>query len=256
MSGRLTGGSAQANCLSTDQSAGLNEGWSDAMAIFLTRKQSDSRDDDAYYATYTTNKPHGMRDLPYSTNLDKNPRKFSYVGTATGPHAMGEYWANVLFEMYWNLVDLKGFSTNWYDATQDKGNIIALQLVIGGLKLQPCNPTFLKARDAILAADQSYYKGEFKCEIWKAFAKRGMGVDATANFPLGVYKDNDKSGCFKLMVDNPNGSGARTSTIHVNKGDHFKFMVGDTQSILKAVVAPVLCNWWSWGCTFNDDGMS
>ncbi|KAH6572081.1 hypothetical protein BASA60_006853 [Batrachochytrium salamandrivorans] len=43
----------------------------------------------------------------------------------------------------------------------------------------PCNPTFLSARDAIVAADASYYKGANKCEILKAFAKRGLGSKAT-----------------------------------------------------------------------------
>lgn len=43
---------------------------------------------------------------------------------------------------------------------------------------QPCNPTFIQARDAILQADVDYYDGTHKCEIWKGFAKRGLGFDA------------------------------------------------------------------------------
>jgi extracellular elastinolytic metalloproteinase len=87
------------------------------------------------------------------------------------------------YNRYWNLVDAAGFSANLLDAKQEKGNIIAMQLLVGGLMLQPCNPTFLQARDAILQADQAYYSSKYKCAIWKAFAKRGMGVDAT-----GVYR--------------------------------------------------------------------
>ena len=35
------------------------------------------------------------------------------------------------------------------------GNNLAYQLVIDGMKLQPCSPGFVTGRNAILAADQS-----------------------------------------------------------------------------------------------------
>jgi extracellular elastinolytic metalloproteinase len=57
-----------------------------------------------------------------------------------------------------------------------------MRLVFGGFALQTCNPTFITARDAILLADEHYYGGENKCLIWKAFAKRGLGVDTTIHF--------------------------------------------------------------------------
>ena len=78
--------------------------------------------------------------------------------------------------MYWNLVNDRGFEANFYDASSAAGNIVALQLVMDGLKLQPCNPTFLDARDAILLADQNTNAGANQCLIWRAFAKRGMGA--------------------------------------------------------------------------------
>ncbi|KAJ3196125.1 Fungalysin/Thermolysin Extracellular metalloproteinase 5, partial [Dinochytrium kinnereticum] len=56
------------------------------------------------------------------------------------------------------------------------------------MKLQPCNPTVLAARDAILQADKVLHAGKYVCEIWKGFAKRGLGVNATYgvdNFELG-----------------------------------------------------------------------
>jgi hypothetical protein len=46
------------------------------------------------------------------------------------------------------------------------------------MRQQPCNPKFLQARDAILAADVAYYNGTNSCLVWKAFAKRGMGANA------------------------------------------------------------------------------
>ena len=57
---------------------------------------------------------------------------------------------------------------------------ICIQDVIDGMKLQPCNPNFLQARDAILLADENNYAGRNVCRWWRGFAKRGMGVLATS----------------------------------------------------------------------------
>ena len=97
-------------------------------------------------------------------------------------HKMGEIWAVTLNDMYWNLVDDFGFSEDIFDSSQSQGNIVALQLMVGGMMVQPCNPTYLDARDAIFQTDINYYNGRHQCQIWKAFAKRGMGVNATSNF--------------------------------------------------------------------------
>jgi extracellular elastinolytic metalloproteinase len=43
---------------------------------------------------------------------------------------------------------------------------------------QPCSPNFVQARDAIIDADTALTKGANKCEIWKGFAKRGLGTGA------------------------------------------------------------------------------
>ena len=92
------------------------------------------------------------------------------------PHGVGTVWATALWDMYWNLVDAHGFDADLY--TGVGGNNIAMQLVVDGLKMQPCLPSFLDARDAILAADVANNAGANECLIWSAFAKRGMGVSA------------------------------------------------------------------------------
>jgi len=56
-----------------------------------------------------------------------------------------------------------------------------LQDVVDGMKLQPCRPSFLDARDAILLADEVNYDGQHVCEWWQAFAKRGMGEGAVSD---------------------------------------------------------------------------
>jgi hypothetical protein len=53
-----------------------------------------------------------------------------------------------------------------------------LQLVMDGLKLQPCNPSFLDGRDALLLAEQVLFGRAYECDLWEGFAKRGMGVGA------------------------------------------------------------------------------
>jgi extracellular elastinolytic metalloproteinase len=178
ISNRMTGGSGQANCLGTTESRGMGEGWSDVFAIYLERKEGEANTQIAAVGSYATNRESGIRQYPYSTNKTVNPLQYSNVNGVSSVHAIGTVWATILFEMYWNLVDKHGFSPNYLDASQLKGNIMAMQVVIGGLAIQPCNPTFITARDAILAADQSFYGGQNKCLIWNAFAKRGLGTNA------------------------------------------------------------------------------
>ena len=54
-----------------------------------------------------------------------------------------------------------------------------IQLVIDGMKLQPCSPGFVDGRNAILAADVALTGGANQCIIWEAFAKRGLGFSAS-----------------------------------------------------------------------------
>lgn len=96
------------------------------------------------------------------------------------PHDIGEIWTSILNEMFWELVKEHGFAVDLINSTQPHGNIVAIQLIIGGMMLQPCSPTFIDARDAIIQADDNYYNGQHKCLLWKAFAKRGLGVNASS----------------------------------------------------------------------------
>ena len=64
-------------------------------------------------------------------------------------------WASIIWEVYWGLVDQYGFNPDIYDKWDTGGNNLAVQLVTDGLKLQPCSPGFVDARDAIFAADQA-----------------------------------------------------------------------------------------------------
>eukprot|EP00158_Paraphelidium_tribonemae_P007621 Partr_v1_DN28302_c0_g1_i1_m79795 putative Secreted metalloproteinase probably acting as a virulence factor (By similarity) len=191
ISTRLTGGPANSGCLGWGESGGMGEGWGDFWATILRMKPEYTRETKLPMGSYAANSLKGIRKFIYSTDMSVNPstyayvRKFDYVGV----HAKGEVWAVILYDMYWNLVEKNGFSTDWFNpnARDDKkdthlpaGNIVALQLTVTGLKMQPCRPNFVNARDAILEADETTYGGEHSCEIWRAFAKRGLGIKAAS----------------------------------------------------------------------------
>lgn len=89
----------------------------------------------------------------------------------------------MLFEVFWNLVDDHGFSSNLLNSKQSNGNVVTMQLLMDGLSLQSCQPDFVIARDAFLLADDVRYNGKHKCSIWKAFAKRGLGNKANHSEP-------------------------------------------------------------------------
>jgi hypothetical protein len=59
------------------------------------------------------------------------------------------------------------------------GNQRMLQLVTDGMKLNPVNPTFVQARDSILAADCTGFAGEDEIALWQGFAARGLGFQAS-----------------------------------------------------------------------------
>ena len=189
---RLTGGPSTSACLSNLQQGG--EGWSDWWAMAFTQRAGSTGAEPRAMASYVVYEDNvatarGIRPFPYSTNMQVNPQTYGHLarGTLSVPHGVGSVWATMLWEMYWTLVNGVpshglpgyGFRENLYDFTTPlAGNQIALQLVIDGLKFQPCNPSFVDARDAILRADEVNYGGRHKWHIWWAFAKRGLGAGA------------------------------------------------------------------------------
>jgi len=178
ISQRLTGGPANVNCLSGGEAGGMGEGWGDFWATMLRQRPSYSRADLFPMAPYSANTVVGIRKFPYTTNMNINPETYDYIRRAgyEGVHAKGEVWCGILWETYWNFVDDLSFNDDWY--LGEGGNNYLLRDVVDGLKIQPCNPNFINARDAILQADEINYNGAHLCRLWKGFAKRGLGVSA------------------------------------------------------------------------------
>ena len=178
ISNRLTGGAANSGCLGNREQMG--EGWSDWYALMFTMKASDTSTTNRPIGTYVKNQPvsgPGIRVHPYTTDMTENPDTYNTIKSTSSVHRTGSVWCAMIWEVTWALVDKYGFDPDLYYGTG--GNNIALQLVTEGLKLQPCSPGFVDGRDAILAADTALYNGANSCEIWNAFAKRGLGYSAT-----------------------------------------------------------------------------
>jgi hypothetical protein len=61
------------------------------------------------------------------------------------------------------------------------GALLSDTLVMRGMQLSPCNPSFVDSRDSILAADKELTGGENRAIIWRAFASHGVGQNAQSN---------------------------------------------------------------------------
>ncbi|KAG8988534.1 hypothetical protein FRB90_002689 [Tulasnella sp. 427] len=192
LTNRMTGGGT-GRCLTTTEAGGMGEGWSDTVAFWV--ETNSTTPVDFVLGAWVYNNPAGIRSVPYSTNKNTDPYTYATVATKNEVHDIGEVWATVLIEVYWALVAARGYSSNKTDPTGTAGNIAFLHLLVDALPIQPCNPTFLTSRNAIIQADVNRYSGANKCTLWKAsdhaFAKRGLGPNA-AN-----YRDDTSvpSGC-------------------------------------------------------------
>lgn len=172
VSGRLT-----ASAMGGEE--GMNEGWSDYVAINLTQQANQTGTDQIEMGSYAFG-GGGLREKPYTTDMSINPHTYDYlkvIGAGENlQHPTGYLWAVMLWEMHWKFVDKYGFNPD--HKSNQGGNNMALDLVLQGQKIQVPNPGFVEGRDAILQADQLMFNGDNKCIIWEAFAKRGLGYSA------------------------------------------------------------------------------
>lgn len=189
ISTRLAGGSNNSSCLNnTDQ---MGEGWSDWFALMMQIKPGDSGGAKRGIGTFVSSQAtddQGIRDFQYSTDRSINPMTYGYTNnyqsvdadgvSKTSVHGVGSVWATMLWDLTWAYVGKYGFDNNKY--TGRGGNNKIMRIVLDGIKLQPCSPTFVDARNAIIAADQAITGGKDYCMIWGVFAARGLGVNASA----------------------------------------------------------------------------
>ena len=178
ISNRLTGGPANVDCLSNStHREHMGEGWSDYYLYMATLVPGEDPAVGRGVGTYSFGQPidgTGIRPTKYSTDMTVNPSTYETIKTVSQPHGVGYVWASMLWDMTWLLIEEYGFQDG-YD--------ISMNLVMEGMKLQPCPPGFVDGRDAILAADVALYSSDNQCLIWAAFTRRGLGVDADQGSP-------------------------------------------------------------------------
>ncbi|KAG0696364.1 Fungalysin metallopeptidase-domain-containing protein [Suillus ampliporus] len=196
LSTRLTGGPKNSGCLGWGESGGMGEGWGDFLATTI---RSTATYQDYAMGSWAANRPAGIRNYIYSLDITVNPSTYKTLDKPGywGVHAIGEVWAQILWVVENELIAKHGFSETLFPPAVDAspaerhafyrsdkplvpqhGNSLIVQLVLNGMKLQPCSPSFFDARDAIIQADQVLTGGENFCELWVGFAKRGLGIDA------------------------------------------------------------------------------
>ena len=196
ISNRLIG---NASGLSNQQGGGMGEGWGDFHSLLMVVRPGDNLSgvfgtgayalsgnliaNNAYY--------FGIRRYPYSTDMAKSPLTFRHIqnGTAlpAGPplsgdpagtnnsevHNTGEVWCAMLWECYAALLGDTGRLTFEQAHQRMKDYLVA------GYMLTPNAPTFVEARDAILAGAAAADPADFAL-MAQAFAKRGLGTGAVA----------------------------------------------------------------------------
>ncbi|MFP2933424.1 myxosortase-dependent M36 family metallopeptidase, partial [Pyxidicoccus sp. 3LG] len=187
--------------LGNNQGRSMGEGWADFHALLMTVRPEDasvaSNPDwtgtfaPAEYATRNLGPDSayfGIRRLPYSVDFTKNPLTFKHITNGTPlpsgvpyafgadglnnaeVHNAGEVWATMLWECYVSLLRAHPFA----EAQQRMKSYL-----VASYRLTPASPTFLEARDALLAVVYAADPEDFQ-RFAGAFARRGAGVGAVA----------------------------------------------------------------------------
>lgn len=152
VSSRLVGG-GNLGYNGGDQRGALGEGWSDVISYLKWG--------DAVVGEYVTgNATTGIRSVAYNNS----GLTFQNYDTNSGSgHVNGQIWASAVY-------DIRAKISGGVEPMAD--------LVLDGMKATNANPTFIDARDGLLAADAAA-GGANKCLIWSAFAGRGLGTGST-----------------------------------------------------------------------------
>ncbi|WNG25152.1 aldo/keto reductase [Cystobacter fuscus] len=188
-----------ASGLTNNQGKSLGEGWADFTALLMmTRPEDILVPTNAHWtgayavAGYATRGGmsedstfFGLRRVTYSADMARNALTFRHIANgeplptsaSTTPystnaevHNSGEIWATMLWDCYVSLLRAYPF-----EEAQQRMK----QYLVNGYKLTPATPTFLEARDALIAA-ASAASAEDGRRFWEAFARRGAGVGAVA----------------------------------------------------------------------------
>jgi extracellular elastinolytic metalloproteinase len=184
--------------LTSEHGGAMGESWSDLVAgeYQFSHGYSNGGNVWAVGAYATGNTETAIRDY----SIDDNPLNFSDYGfDSTGPevHADGEIWNGTMWEVRQALVEKHDAEFPYADSALQlacaqatptatprsvdtcPGNRRWVQLMFDSFLLQQGATSMLDARDAMIAADRMRFDGANEDVLWAAFARRGMGVDAS-----------------------------------------------------------------------------
>jgi hypothetical protein len=177
------------------QGDSINEGLSDFWALEFLVPEGASPDGVYPFAEYWYRTfGGGLRNRPYSTNMEVNPLTYADLGRSwLSPeiHEDGVIWVQALWEVRANLIRQFG---------EAEGRRRLKRIVIDGMKMSPPSPSMVELRDAILLAERVDYKGESQSQLWEGFAKRGLGVLAYSPGPDTIQ--------VSASFDRPSNTGA------------------------------------------------
>ncbi|KAJ3363223.1 Fungalysin/Thermolysin Extracellular metalloproteinase 5 [Allomyces arbusculus] len=266
---RLTGGPSNTDCLWGGESGGMGEGWGDVFGMVANTFKADSDRNAAWgLGAYVLGNTAGIRTYPYSSNTQTCPNLYSYLSKPDYDevHMAGEIWASMLIEVYFNFVDELGYG-DLFSASTSKGNSLFLRILFDALKIQPCNPTFVEARDALISAEQQLTKGAYKCLIWKGFAKRGLGSKAVKakyvdSFDLpaecsGPSSSTSTTGT-KTTTTTKTSTATATATTTTKPTPTATTTKTSTRTSTRTTTTtsrpePTPCPWWDPWCNGDDD---
>ncbi|WP_068545420.1 M36 family metallopeptidase [Thalassotalea crassostreae] len=187
------------------QGASMGEGWSDFIAMMLQLKESDRNilGNELFQghnpmSTFVGRNlignisfKEGIRRYPYTTDMNINPLTLGHIAfSAELPrevgtyysgqyipnnevHAAGEVWASALWDVYIALHNERR------DLSFDMIETRMKEYLVASLKVTPYWPTYIEARDALLAVTAATDEKDFDIMV-RAFAKRGFGLGAVA----------------------------------------------------------------------------
>ncbi len=196
ISNRMVGGPDDG--LTSEQGGAMGESWGDLVAgeYMFSHDYANGGNQWAVGVYATGNKRVAIRDYA----INNNPLNYSDYGfDLTGPevHADGEIWNGTMWEVRQALVEKynaqfpytnKALQLRCAQATRNASPLAAdqcpgnrrwVQLVFDAFLLQQGTTSMLDARDAMIAADQMRFDGADVTAMWAAFARRGMGKNAS-----------------------------------------------------------------------------
>ena len=253
ISNRMIGGPDEG--ITSEQGGAMGESWGDLTAgeYMFEHGYSNGANPWAVGPYATGNKTVGIRDFA----IDSNPLNYSDYGfdsPGVEVHADGEIWNGTMWEVRKALVTKYNAAYPTTDkalnlkcaqatatstptpATQCPGNRRWLQLVFDAFLLQQGATSMLDARDAMLAADRMRFGGANQAALWDAFARRGMGSnastpDADSGDPTpGFTSPRSTPATVKFTATGPAGSAAPSGKVYIGDFEARATPVADTNS--------------------------